>query len=652
MASYLVRRGNSEDGALKVIQESIDDLENQFKPWQRRVEGWDRAVFPETQGHVARDLGSYFMQGLKPEALQRSKYVTAWCRSSLEALVNRLMRAEKSVLPKMISEDEAEAARMERFIMFALGVFSHLDEYEAATWRGLSFDYRLKSNIMFFGKAVTAVQVVKGASGSAQVRARLLDPYSCFHDLGGETRRFVYKRLMTVRDLPAFLDTVGGAYDVGKIAKEVKEVPVYAFWLEEPGANGKRDVYESILIQGTDSKSAILPGIVRRSRFPQIPISIVYRSAPGGIAGMAGPAEQKQLADSEMARHAEPFYAPAIPILEQLNEMLGLDMDNTALSVLPPITVRSPDGGRPVEKTEIGPGELIYLDPQTLLEALKIGGAQLAQSQSFARLLEELEGLVPTNLRHPESNPGDSGYKVNSELDMSENVMVPWTRLVNRADTDIIRHVIQQHMETGYVFELPGKRSVVNGVMADYFIRWTKEDYPVGSLAVDVEEPTELPKDWHKSFLIYQLAVSSGAMDPVTARYRILKLFNSPAIQRRVDAYALSQTPFMLQDRLLADLSARAQALEDEAERARKENQRPETVMAKEIAAGAAWIRVQRAQQSALMEPGASTGQPALPPPEQMPPEESMAASPDEQAAAEGRPNAERRGRPRARGTR
>ena len=90
MSSYLVRRGNSEDGALKVIQESIDDLEKQFEPWQRRVEGWDRAVFPETQGHVARDLGSYFMQGLKPETLQRSRYVTAWCRSSLEALVNRL----------------------------------------------------------------------------------------------------------------------------------------------------------------------------------------------------------------------------------------------------------------------------------------------------------------------------------------------------------------------------------------------------------------------------------------------------------------------------------------------------------------------------------------------------------------------------------
>ena len=642
------------------VQDDISSLDFQFSGWQQRFLQWMAYAFPGNPiGAVMSHLGSiYDAGGVKRVEDSRSRYVSSWISTRVNASLNRRTASKTNILPIVYGDDDADEKMVERrqkLVQFGDGLFTALDWQKARGAGGFSWDYQMKQLGTYCGKVAFHTRVYPDGKDRLCVQAPFLDPLNLTHDIDVEENqvlRIVHKMTMRWSDIPTFVEgyTAGRADalptpDMPLGMKPAEKAIIQSYWRRDPDGS----IHRALLINaGKEGKTPmpIRQGVTWTDHgYDRLPITVLSR--PEATHNFQLTIAEMTL-NSQTYYHAVPFYAAAIPELRFLEGLESLAADGAALAALP-IFLHKKEGGRDgVNKRDIKPFAFLELATNEQLQVLQnITQGSVTVDSAIQRIKQNLNDVWPDFLvGQAFQDSGSSGFKFNSQIGQAKMYMVPWTRIDETAKRELVANVVSQHQNV-----YPGKFFYLTGVVETtrYAIKFGVKDYPEGDFDIDFEEPAEIPGEELQNLQAAIQATQAHLVSLRTARITKLGISDPDAEQKLVDDDEFHMSPEAAGIRKLEKLQAKVQDLEAEAQDTTDGSKKQ---VQAQIALVAAKQELKAVRQSFLGAPNSGyqmNQDPNNPAPAQLPPQAGV-ENPDILAAAQGQTRAGTQGRPRPKG--
>jgi hypothetical protein len=642
------------------VEEDIAELRKRFEPWRGRYEHWMKFAFPYG-GHaqVMANLGTLFDAG-SVQSLEdkRSRYVSEWVGTRGEVLTSRRTRATTNILSASYGNKDGPLPENEKLVEFAMGIFSMLDRQKVRGMGGFGWDYQLKQMGTWTGKEAFVVRVYESRSTSgariAKVEAPFIDPFSLCHDidtLEGEQHRIIRDFTVRWEDLPRLMQRWTAHQDrlpppiMPRSAKSTDLVTITDYWRRDPDG----DIFHSIMIDGGKNsqggqKMFPVREVVEWSDhgYGQTPIVVSSRPAAthGFHDGNGGGL------DAQVAYHAEPFYARAIPLLVFKQGLESLAADGAALAALPIFTHRKGTAGRGVQKKDLKPFAFLEMATDEQLDVMRnIQDGRITVDTALARNAGELNEVWPDFLVSPGVLPNVAGYSFNSQIGQAKMYMVPWTRMDEVAKDQLLALVIDQHVSKHAALPF-----LITGIMphgGKASRKFVVGDYPKGDFEIEIQEPAEIPGEaLQKANMAKQMTDGERPFVSMWQARVDLGIGQPHREQERIDDEAYARSPEKQSWNNLQRLGKDINEFRDEA---KKHKAGTPAWLAAQVAAGegekilaAKMAQLSGAPQTGFTQPA----EPGNPPPEALPAQETI-DNPNDEALANNRPPTGTTGRPR-----
>ena len=662
------------------------DLWNRFQGFRERQATYHRHAFHDVETALAQlGMGNKANPSQKFKPLdpteERSIFISEWIRTRADSLVNRLTRGKHVVVPIESPLWAGDSETLETMVKAGLGVLNMIDQAALDRMYGATHDLMMKNSLVYTGKVIQRVQVTKNEdTGYADFDVEILDPYYAAHDVGAKkVRRFVYRTFYERNAIEGEIHELGGV-----VNEEIKQLlgesggessalfAMTEYWEEMLGSNKEGKMVPIVYYGHFLSKATgddiqdglpIYPEVLRRDKaWGRIPIVIQARAANyrifssdrlGGLGSATGNADT--MTRSFLDHHAEPFFAPAIQLEVQMNQLLALEKDAAALNTLKPTFDQKADGSKTsiLNRGNVFPGASVAGEPGDRVTPLDLTGPQFGQSRPIAELKEQQEGIYPSILLAPQSFAGESGHHLNSQIDHAKNFLVPWVLASQSAKAGMLNEVFYQLRSNGDLEAMVyGIDHAAEDPQSRFMIVFSGADLPEGGNKLfDIEEPPEIPGDGTQQATLFDSLTRSGAVSRRTGR-RLLHMQDPVAEEKRIEAEQVKQHPAMININVLEEFAKRAEEAKEALQKATSAGAGPKVLKVRRLALRAA-RRALAAKEQELLGPPPGQGTPQGPAgidPSVAPPE-TVGPNPDQQAEAQGRPNAPTEGRPRPPGT-
>lgn len=632
----------------------LEELRQRFDVWQRQVLIWDRMEYPPKPPKEEKTSN---------ENMSNATYVSIFIRAAQVTYVNRMDRAEPYIEVALEetgdSQGESQARKSAHVERFCYGMLNTINDKAVRQVKGTSMMRQLYSSSGNPGKIVQFLHMRKKKDGTAEPVWEIIDPYNCYHDFDQQPFRFVREYFQSASTVRAEYEAM--ALDDGETHAEGYQQLV----LKEKD-NKNPDVHvvnHWVFIEtdtGTESWNTCLVDdkllFHRKTTFKRRPYQvIVTNSSPRTYqniqigASNKGVGTRSVITDDKIKRHAEPFWAPLEPTIEQLAEGMSLLMKAVALMVNQPFLHFSQTGnevkGNAALKT---PSQEVTLSTD-LGEDIKILDVvkQVPDALGVLNyLVRDMERIVPSAAFGQTAVSGESGYLYDKRS--RDAALVAFADPARAASVAIqmgLAELLEQFREGDMKIKLSAVD--VNGDSAGkmWYRNFNSSDIPE-SFVIKVRVAPELPDDDAKAAQIATMLKQSGLMDDRTIMSKILGIKDPLAAMERIKQQRADALPMM-------DILHAIENLAIEAEDYRLRAQEAENDGRKEFARlyrfNAAkldeWRKAFEAQIKAQPALPAPQGQPLNgPSPEVLPPEQYN--NPDEKAGAMGEVSSSLAGRP------
>lgn len=631
-----------------IMQAFLPEGQDIYGPWIERMKGMYRMVTP-TLGDVKGPSDST-RSATEQARAHFCEFFSSQITTMVANFIGRALNSPPQINTAVIAPEGSEKEKQSMLERVIQGFINEQDQKAQDAVRGTSWLWGVTRDSAMAGKIIGRVEARESYPGSGllSIDCPLFDPLSCYHDFEGEQRRFIREFRVSRPNAIARLRRLQLPLPVGFDKAAQGPVQMAELWFQEPDPDkpGRNRVWTGAML---DSK---LAGDMRRTHHFHWPLIIIATHAGrglqtgggrGGLAAWDG-RSSAGLATDEMLYHSQPFFAPLQHLYNNYNEFMSIGMMGIMAGLLKNKRFRTREPGRMPTADEQAPGATWRIHPDDQLEfdnETVVGIAELLDKyedivrREFARLYHEIHfGISP---------PGDSGFKGIQQTSASNAIVNEPLRGVS-----VFLHAMGvealhqwEEFESGLKIEYKGHTST--GLQAGNLVvqEFELKDMPK-SYAFEVNIGPLIPTDNMQSMTYVSAGLQNGTLDMDWAREKGLNLPDSGAVQARIDAYQMHNSPQAQAERLIAKMWDDVDLLDHQA--AREQNQ------IKRLRLMVAAIRARQhaeafdAQLTGQAQTAASPRPPAGTPPEVLPAEAGL-ENPDLMAAARGEQSSSTQGR-------
>ncbi len=628
--------GNKDDIEARVLNDR-EQTYNVFERWRDRQLAWQRMVYPTPENALARlNPGTKFSE--VEQARQRdSSFVTNHVGLMVTSFVNRMERSEPQFDVALLMAEAGEDVKQETTEYFVQGLFNQLQEQYAKTGEVLSFMKELSTSIAETGKACSRVQMVKDGATYKPVWD-IYNPLLCYHDLSDYPRRFYADTWDEWARIGYRLEEMGRP--VPNLGHKHEDLVRFTeCWIEDRDPKtGAVRVWDGAMVD-----NAMAGHLYERDEFSSMPIqvlsmgrrrSVVAMALNRGQGGQNGSGGKDVGMFDNLAKHAEPFFAPLEHTIPQLNRALSIEMEAAFMAVNPPKWIKQLEDGKvEVDFGRWGPGTTVILPPGLVMETYK---SQLDSLQGFMspqELKNEIERVWPSILWGATATTNESGYLFNQRIDAGLNAIVaPILNIAQSLHMGMESLLEQSRARKAKVrLKVKGRSGATQG-------RWMLKDFDAEK---DIPESYQLkatiapmlPEDELRQVQIHQLNIQSGIPMEVSLA-TTMKVQNPSQMVKKWREEKQADRPEEMDRQYLAYLDDEIEKLKTEANMARSPAERSRRMLKVRVATRQRGLMEQKLMGSA--QGFQMQGQPGTPPPSVQPPEERGIQNPDDAAGAMG----------------
>lgn len=532
------------------ILDDITELRQRFQGWQRQVLVWDKMEFPPKPPLDEKTSANN---------MSNSTYVSILIRAAQVTYTNRMDRAEPYIevaLEEVGDQpDESQARKSAAVERASYGFLNVVNLKAVLEVRATSMLRQLYAATGNPGKVVQFLHNRKNEDGTSDPVWEIIDPYSCYHDFEQKPFRFVreyYQKAATVKtNFEALGLKEADTYEDGlKVldnpekdeSGKNKDVHVIDHWVVTK-QGGKQEVWRAMTVNDKMLYK-------NKSRFKRLPFQIIvtnssprtYQNIPGGLSnqtsGSARPGSIEMTHTEErMLHHAEPFWAPLEPTMEQFAEGMSLLMKAVALMVNHPFKHISQTGSQVIGNAALStPGKEITLSTDLgeeleLLDVIK----QVPDALNVLNyLVRDMDRIIPSAAFGQVASSGESGYLYDKRS--RDAALVAFADPARAASIAIqmgLTELLEQFRETDMQVKLSAIDT--NGESAGklWYRNFKSSDIP-DSFVMRVRVAPELPDDDAKAAQIASMLKQSGLMDDRTIMSKILGIRDPKAAMERI----------------------------------------------------------------------------------------------------------------------
>lgn len=640
----------------KTIGDDLSELQQRFGGWQQQVLVWDKMEFPPKPEVEAKTSS---------KNMSHSTYVSILIRAAQVTYTNRMDRAEpyievalEEVGDEPPGEEQArKSAAVERACYGFLNVVNMKAVRQVKATSLLRQLYASSGNP---GKIVQFLHNRKKKDGTSDPVWEILDPYSCYHDFEQTPFRFVreyYQKASTIKAQFEALDADGYEDGIAVLMNppktndgKLKDVHVVDHWVALEVA-GKPEVWNAMTVEGKCL-------FVRKTRFKRRPFQIIVtNSSPrtyqnlgtgGAQQGLSSPTVSLTHTEERMLHHAEPFWAPLEPTMEQFSEGMSLLMKAVALMVNMPFTHTSQTGNQVFGNSKLStPGAEITLskDIGEELEILQVV-RQVPDALSVLNyLVSDMERIVPSAIFGQTAAASESGYLYDKRSrDAALVAFADPARAASMAIQMGLEELLEQFREDSMQIKLNAIETNGDSAGKMWFRNFKSSDIP-DSFVMRVRVAPELPDDDAKAAQIASMLKQGGLMDDRMIMSKILGIKDPLATMERIRQGRAADMPQM--DMLRAIENLQIEADDNRARAAETDNAAFKRLYRFTAARLDEWrMAFERQMTGGQAAPNAQAGKILNgPSPEVLPPEQY--ANPDDAAGAMGEVSSSTKGAPK-----
>ena len=483
--------GSSHDATL--LKEALASYKTLFLPYQARLRDFRKMLEPVRQGEIAAwsTTGAGVDRQLQ---LSRSQVVSIWPRVVTNAIQQRYLTSRPTW--RVITDDDpGNIVTAEALTRDVDGLFLALDDWYSDTKQGFSWDAALKASIVQFGKSIQRPGIVKDGDYLQPV-SPLIDPAHFYHDIGPSNPCFyIHERKLKMARVQGELDMMRASAQIPAKLLEMKgdtEVEFAHIYMQEK-KDGITKTHEAVLLNGEAivlNHGGDSAAYARESPYFGERKPYIVTPMPAGAFPLS-----EQGSDAEY--HAEPIYAPAKRIIEQIEGLQSLLADSAAFAAKPPLIVER-DTRDNNDVVRLNPGERT----ETTTGAVKVSSVQMTSTSPFIAesmlqtFYDMLDTLVPLRMMQAMTNPGDSTSLNRQQIDTAEKALAPITRAIERAKQDTAYWFLDalSHENEGSVMRVLVTQDADGKDRRTAVRKLTKKNIPT-YFRVSVEEPPEFPND-------------------------------------------------------------------------------------------------------------------------------------------------------------
>ena len=498
------------------IREDRSRLRERFAPWQNKVKDWDEMLYPAKLGWPggsaeSRQVPSKRLFDLVKKSGPGSVYRSNFIRRAMDIYMNRMTRAEPKIAIGSLEKSALEVEKASRTERLCHGILNYLNDQVSESAGGTGWLRQMYSFSGMPGKLCSRINVqpAKRKDGDVIIDWDLLDPTNCYHEFTKDRRLFISEYETSVWGAIDTLRTLGLAVpaELNQQAQDGKKpgVVLTDYWLEAPGDDGERKVWNAILIGETMARFGV------SKKFQHLPVIVTTMGTMGRKYQSPRTKHEGPVPVDYVLRHAEPFFASLEETLKQIEEITSLEIDSAALSINPPFFVQSADGSYsiPPELMQV-PGAGVSIPSEVLVSAFNQNLKVFVADHILARLQRDLDTVVPPAL-FGETSPGEAGYMFNLRTDSAENALLEYANGPAQHLKLGLQEIIHQLLQIkGAKISLHGKSTKGENLGQFFYEDFTEKDIPK-SYAVDIKLAPHLPRDDMRALQIFQLGVTSGA---------------------------------------------------------------------------------------------------------------------------------------------
>ena len=541
----------------QVFKEDVNYLSRLFEPWRLKVLRWQKMLKPEVPADlmgssISSTLTSKVEATIAGQTTYHPHYRTNFVPTGCTSLINRMNRSPVIIEVNIQAQDQAEMEKADIFEDFNTGLLNVLNEEYARSGEGTSFLRKVYESIVFPGKAVSYVQMRRGAQKQAVPQVESYDPYGCFHTFRGPVRRFGRQVVRSAEEVERLVEEAMRVYGarmplslatLADARKNKQGIIVTEYWLQEqvkvpsaPSSGWKDSVWNGLLIDGEVS-------YLRKTSFKKMPVIITSTNTVNRNFQQVGLVGDKSIYASEMIEnHAEPWFAPGENTIGQWDTLLSLQLAAIHLATFPPIEIKRDDGSVGYQFGGLlhTPGAIVWSTPQEAIRVLELVRSTAAEARQLADFLRlDLEYLLPSAVRGEIPAPGSSGYLFDRLTDTQKNSFVDIFAGASVHIKSILQELDQQFYDDGALNINLKSRQLTDGpTQGKYYVRnFTKADFPT-NWDFDVVLDPQVPENDAAKVEIFRSVTDPavGGMSKLRARGEILKLRHPLQEQQRIDA--------------------------------------------------------------------------------------------------------------------
>ena len=516
----------------KRVSDNHAELSQRFLVWQNQVDIWHSMEFPPKPPKETKNSTGN---------MSNSTYVSIFIRASQVTYVNRMDRAEPYIEVALEETgdqpDNSQARKGAHVERWCYGVLNAADQKAVRQVKATSMKRQLYSTSGNPGKIVQFLHMRQKANGQADPVWEIIDPYNCYHDFDQSNFRFVreyYQSSATVRadyeglglkDDELYTDGINILNEKDKKTTEKeREVHVVNHWVVLDRDGDNPEVWETWLVDDT-----LL--FHRKTAFKRLPYQIfvtnasprTYQNISRGTATGAG--TSSVVPDQRILLHAQPFWAPLEPTMEQFAEGMSLLMKAVALMVNHPFKHMSREGNAVIGNAAmVTPGKEITLSTEDsedveLLDVIR----QVPDALSVLNyLIQDMDRIVPSATFWQTAVSGESGYLYDKRSrDAALVAFADPARACSVALQMGLTELLEQFRESNMQIKLSAIDTNGDSAGKLWYRNFKSSDIPE-SFVMAVRVAPDLPDDDAKAAQIASMLIQAGVMSPQTAMSKIL----------------------------------------------------------------------------------------------------------------------------------
>lgn len=554
----------------KYLRDAVAHYRHEWQSqWiQPRFRVWQQMLQPERQFRLKPS--GFVVHGVeRARQLEQSQVVSTWPRSATSMILARYLVSDP--VWRVETDDRPEnETRAEILAPYLQGIAWALDEDVQDANLGYSWDQRFKASLVQFGKSIARPGLRRDGE-YVRPTCALIDPSTFYHDIGrAYPCHYILDVEMPLAAIVADLEAMGARMpadvpqnDMAALAK------LTHIFIQDRTPSGERKVLEAVLVNDKNARIGYGDNedVYRESPY--------YRRVPYIITSMPPGPFSLEAKSGELAFHAEPIHAPALPAIEQLEALLSLQADAAVNAARPHLLLERAEGNNDEVGREPGGISEVRQGEVNVKPIIEQSGREFLAKDMVDALRREVEGIVPVRLIEAMSNPGDSALLSRQQIDEAQKALAPLTMAVTTGKQRIMRELLTQMVEDGR----PMRVTVVLGDGAGESEGRRRQvvlkpDMLPDPMTLNVEEPIEFPKDALKQAQVAQ-AIQALKMLPDEEILRMV--YKHPAPRKALAKARMQQAQqhpanqsidflMLLYDRK-AEYEERAKAAKSESER-------------------------------------------------------------------------------------